>query len=95
MYMKLQLHGPLHVNVALDCCVLELNREALAVLFTGGLFLARYARNSYCRDLVPSPQHPYYHVLAIERDAMCMYCWHYSPNYSTEDEQHFVADEQT
>ena len=93
MSRKLQLPG-LPLDIALDSAALPHNRQALCALFTGDLFLARYACNYYAKELLP---HTVAHqgqleAAGVARESVCLHCWRSSRQSVLEDEDHVLWD---
>ncbi len=90
--LRLTLPGP-PLSMCLDMVPDLTHRSALAALFTGDLWLARYAANFFARDLLPSRTWWREHQPLGEESSrvrVCLSCWRTRGNIYNEDEVHML-----
>ena len=89
----LQQPGP-PLHHALDWIGPQSHRSATVALFSGDLFLGRYAGNYFARPFVPKSANHCQDAgsLGIEPNRVCIHCWHFRRQLVFEDEGHALFE---
>jgi len=93
MLKKLQLPG-LPLDMILDYAALPFNRQAPCALFVGDLFIARYARNYFAKELLPHTEAHKRQLEAagVDKESVCLHCWRSARQCVPEDESHVLFE---
>ena len=68
------------------------HRQALAALYSGDLFLGRYAGNFFAKAFIPHTTVQLRRTIEadVEASRVCMHCWHEHRQVCLEDEKHVL-----